>query len=88
MTQREILNLNNLKVAELKPNMFLHIHAKDGFIITAFKEGDDITKYVGSVCYYMSIKNEYPDYRVITADMHNNYVNMRNSAIKEKQNKR
>lgn len=88
MTQREILNLNNLKVAELKPNMFLHIHAKDGFIITSYKEGDNIEKYVGSVCYYMPIKDEYPDYRVITTDMHNNYENMRNTAIKEKQNKR
>lgn len=88
MTQRDILNLNNLKVAELKPNMFLHIHAQDGYIVTSYKEGDDISKYIGSVCYYMPIKDEYPDYRVITVEMHNNYVNMRDIAIKDKQNKR
>ena len=71
MTQQEILNLNNLKIAEVKPNMFLHIHAEDGYRITTWNDGDDIKRYVGSVCMYMPIREDYDGtYRVITVAEH------------------
>jgi hypothetical protein len=71
MTQQEILNLHNLKIAEVKPNMFVHIHAEDGFIITNWKEGDEIEHYSGSPCMWMPIRDEYAgDFRIITIEEH------------------
>ena len=87
MTQREILNLNNLKVAELKPNMFLHIHAKDGYMITPYFDGMDIKNYESGECYYMPIENEYPDYRVITKQEDEQYAGLRDKILME-ENKR
>jgi hypothetical protein len=71
MTQEQILKMDNLKVAEVKPNMFVHIHAKDGYIITAWGEQEDIKEYSGSVCMYMPIRDNYDDdYRTITVAEH------------------
>jgi hypothetical protein len=71
MTQQEILNLPNLKIAEVKPNMFVHIHAEDGFIITTWKEGDDIMHYSGTPCMWMPIRDEYAgEFRTITVEEH------------------
>lgn len=71
MTQQEILNLPNLKIAELRTGMFLHIHAADGYMITSWHEGDDIKDYSGSFCMWMPIRDNYDgDYRVITKQEH------------------
>ena len=32
--------------------------------------GEDIKEYSGSVCAYMPIRDEYPEYRVIGVDEH------------------
>ena len=79
MTQQELLNLSNLKVAEVKPNMFLHIHAQDGYMITPYFDGMDIKNYESGECYYMPIENEYPAYRVITAEEDKVYSNLRDN---------
>lgn len=71
MTQEQILKMEHLKVAEVKPNMFVHIHAEDGYIITAWGENEDIKDYSGSVCMYMPIRDSYDDdYRTITVAEH------------------
>lgn len=71
MTQEQILKLEHLKVAEIKPGMFLHIHAEDEYRITSWKEDDDIKHYSGSICIYMPIKDNYDDdFRVITLAEH------------------
>ena len=71
MTQEQILKMEHLKVAEVKPNMFVHIHANDGYIITAWGEHEDIKEYSGSVCMYMPIRDSYDDdYRTITVAEH------------------
>ena len=71
MTQEQILKMEHLKVAEVKPNMFVHIHAEDGYIITAWGENEDIKDYSGSVCMYMPIRDSYDDdYRTITVTEH------------------
>lgn len=71
MTQDQILKMDHLKVAEVKPNMFVHIHAEDGYIITAWNENEDIKDYSGSVCLYMPIRDSYDDdYRTITEAEH------------------
>ena len=57
MTQQEILNLPNLKIAEVKPNMFVHIHTEDGFVITTWNEGDEIEHSSGSPCMWMPIRD-------------------------------
>lgn len=72
MTQDQILKMDHLMVAEVKPNMFVHIHAEDGYIITAWNENEDIKDYSGSVCLYMPIRDSYDDdYRIITVAEHN-----------------
>lgn len=71
MTQEQILKMEHLKVAEVKPNMFVHIHAEDGYIITAWGENEDIKDYSGSVCMYMPIRDSYDDdYKTITVAEH------------------
>lgn len=86
MTQQELLNLNNLEVAEVKPNMFLHIHTKIGYMITPYFDGMDIKNYESGECYYMPIENEYPDYRVITVEEDKVYSNLRDEALKKENN--
>ena len=87
MTQQEILNLDNLKTAEIKPGMFLHIHSNEGYVITDYKEGDDIKTYSSSVCYYMPIKDEYDEtYRTITVEEDERYIELREKAQKEESN--
>lgn len=87
MTQQEILKLENLKVAEIKPNMFLHIHSNDGYVITSWFEGDDIKNYSGSICYYMPIMDNYDDnYRVITSDEHERLEQLQREAFEKEQN--
>ena len=72
MTQEQILKMDNLEVAEVKPGMFVHVHAKDGYRITSYNpETDDIKSYSGSICMYMPIRDSYDDdYRTITVEEH------------------
>lgn len=84
MTQQEILNMPNLKIAEVKPDMFVHVHAEDDYRITSWQEGDDIKNYVGSVCMYMPIRDEYPyNYRTITVAEHEAYEEQARKAVEE-----
>lgn len=69
MLKEELLKLDNLSIAEEKPGYFVHIHTKDGYILTSWN-GEDIKEYSGSVCAYMPIRDEYPEYRVIGVDEH------------------
>lgn len=67
MTKEQILKLDNLSVAEEKPGMFVHIHAKEGYKITSWNENDNIINYTSSICMYMPIRDIYDaEYRVIT----------------------
>lgn len=71
MTQENLLKMDNLKIAEVKPNMFVHVHAKDGYVITSWGEDEDIKNYSGSVCMWMPIRDSYDDdYRTITVAEH------------------
>lgn len=81
MTQKELLNLEHLSIAEVKK--FVHIHTEEGYVMTSWNDGDDVKEYAGSVCYYMPIRNEYEDYRIITLKEHNDLENQRDEAIKE-----
>ena len=69
MLKEELLKLDNLSIAEEKTGYFVHIHTKDGYILTSWN-GEDIKEYSGSVCAYMPIRDEYPEYRVIGVDEH------------------
>ena len=71
MTQENLLKMDHLKIAEVKPNMFVHIHAEDGYVITAWGENEDIKNYSGSICMWMPIRDNYDDdYRTITVAEH------------------
>lgn len=80
MTRQEVLNLDHLAIAEV--TRFLHIHSEKGYVITEWKEGDDIKQYSGSNCYYMPIKDEYPDFRVITLEEDMRLNSEREAAVK------
>ena len=81
MTKQELLSLEHLAIAE--ETKFVHVHTEDGYIMTDWKEDEDILKYVGSECYYMPIREEYPDYRIITVEEHKELEKQRDEAIKK-----
>lgn len=68
MTKQEILNIDNLLIAEEVNGKFIHLHAKDGYYITNYKQGDE--EYYGSVCIYFPIMEEYEDYYTLTEVEH------------------
>ena len=70
MLQKDLLSLEHLKISEVKEGYFLHVHSEDDWMITSWNEGDDIRQYVGFQCLYAPIKEEYPDYRIISKEEH------------------
>ena len=82
MTQKELLSLDHLKIAEVKPGYFLHVHTEDGWVLTDWN-GEDIKEYSGSVCIYAPIKDEYNDYYIVTSEAHNSYMESQRKAIEE-----
>lgn len=87
MTRDQILNMPHLKVAEVKPNMFVHVHVEDGYMITAWSENEDIKDYSASVCMYMPIRDNYPgEYRVITIEEHQEFERLQNEAFAAENN--
>lgn len=89
MTQEQILKMDNLKVAEVRPNMFVHVHAKDGYVITSWGEHEDIKDYSGSICMYMPIRDSYDnDYRTITIEEHKVLETKAKEAIEAEMKKR
>lgn len=85
MTRQELLSLDHLAIAEV--TKFVHIHTEEGWYMTEWKDGDDIKEYSGSVCYYMPIREDYADYRVITAEEHNELEKQREIAVEEENKK-
>lgn len=86
MTKQELLSLEHLAVAE--ETKFIHLHTEKGYHITNWFEGDDILEYSGGVCYYMPIRDEYPNYRIITDEEHNMLVEQRNKKYEEEEKER
>lgn len=85
MTRQELLSMDHLAIAEV--TKFVHIHTEEGWYMTEWKDGDDIKEYSGSVCYYMPIREDYADYRVITAEEHNELEKQREIAVEEENKK-
>jgi hypothetical protein len=86
MTKQEILEIPNLAVAEEITGKFVHIHAEYTHRITCWKETDDIKDYIGSVCVYFPIKDEYPEtYRTITKEEHEILLEKQRNEIEKKQ---
>ena len=85
MTKQELLSMDHLAIAEV--TKFIHIHTEEGWYMTEWKDGDDIKEYSGSVCYYMPIREDYADYRVITAEEHNELEKQREIAVEEENKK-
>ena len=82
MTREELLSLDHLAIAEV--TKFVHIHTEDGYIMTDWVEGDDIMEYSGSACYYMPIRENYTDYRIITLAEHTELEKQREEAVELK----
>lgn len=87
MTQENLLKIEHLKIAEVKPNMFVHIHAEDEYIITSWSEDEDIKNYSGSVCMWMPIRDNYDDdYRTITVAEHEELEKRQREAFEAENN--
>lgn len=82
MTRQELFSLDHLAIAEV--TLFVHIHTEEGYVMTDWVEGNDIMEYNGSPCYYMPIKDDYADFRIITLDEHIELENQRDKAIELK----
>ena len=83
MTQKELLSLEHLKIAEVKEGYFLHVHTEDGYFLTSWKEGDNVKNYSGAICIYAPIMDNYPDYRIIRSDEHKNLENQKEELEKK-----
>ena len=80
MTQKELLALPHLAIAEVNEK-WVHIHTEEGFYITDFdQEKGDINEYSDFTCMYSTINTEeYPEYYIITEVEHlTNEENKRN----------
>lgn len=88
MTQEQLLKMEHLKIAEVKPGMFVHIHAEDGYIITSWGEHEDIKEYSGSTCMWMPIRDSYDDdYRTITQAEHEEFERRQREVIENEMNR-
>lgn len=87
MKQEELLKLDHLKAAEVKPGMFVHVDTEDEYRITSWKEGDDIKNYSGARCMYLPIRESYEvDYRIITLSEHEALEKRAHEAIEAEMN--
>ena len=88
MTQEQLLKMDHLKIAEVKPGMFVHVHAEDGYVITAWGDNEDIKEYSGAVCMWMPIRDSYDDdYRTITVAEHEEFERRQREAIEKEMNR-
>lgn len=88
MTQEQILKMEHLSIAEVKPGKFVHVHAEEGYRITSWGEDEDIKNYSGSICMYMPIRDSYDDdYRTITVEEHNELERLQRETIEKEMNK-
>lgn len=88
MTQEQILKMEHLSIAEVKPGKFVHVHAEEGYRITSWGEDEDIKNYSGSICMYMPIRDSYDDdYRTITVEEHDELERLQREAIEKEMNK-
>lgn len=83
MTREELLKLEHLEIATV--TKFVHLHTEPGYVITPWFDGMDILEYSGSACYYMPIRDNYVDYRVITEVDHLELEKQRKEAEIEKE---
>ena len=89
MTQEQLLKMEHLKIAEVKPGMFVHIHAEDGYIITPWGEHEDIKDYSGSTCMWMPIRDSYDDdYRTITQAEHEEFERRQREVLEREEKER
>lgn len=88
MTQEQLLKMEHLRIAEVKPGMFVHIHAEEGYIITPWGEHEDIKEYSGSTCMWMPIRDSYDDdYRTITQAEHEEFERRQREVIENEMNR-
>ena len=85
MKFEDLQKIAELEVCEYTGNT-LHLHCKEGFYLTDFT-GEDYLKYADFFCTFLPIKEEYQNYQVVTVEQHNDNLEKRNQAIKDKMEK-
>lgn len=76
MKFEDLQKITELEVCEYTGNT-LHIHCKEGFYLTDFT-GDDF------FCAFLPIKEEYPDYQVITKLQHDENLEKKKEALRKR----
>lgn len=69
MTKEQLMTLEHVEVRETKD--FIHLHTDEGYYITEWQGGDDITDFNASECWYIPLMEEYPNFRVLNAEEYN-----------------
>lgn len=87
MTQKELLSLENLKIAEVKPGYFLHVHTNEGFYLTDWNK-EDIKQFHASVCMYAPIRDTYNDYYIIDQSEYDQLKEEQQKAFEEEMKER
>ena len=83
MKFEDLQKIEALEVCEYTGNT-LHLHCKQGYYLTEFTE-DDYLKYTDFFCAFLPIKEEYPNYQVLTIEQHNDNLEKRKKAIKDEE---
>lgn len=85
MKFEDLQKIEALEVCEYTGNT-LHLHCKQGYYLTEFTS-EDYLKYTDFFCAFLPIKEEYPNYQLLTNEQHNENLEKRNQAIKDKMEK-
>lgn len=82
MKQSELKNIEHLSIYEEKPK-FIHLQTEAGYVLTSYKEGEDIKEYHSTVCCYTPYREDYPDYRTVTVAEDLEYKQLRDEALEK-----
>lgn len=83
MKFEDLQKIAELEVCEYTGNT-LHLHCKEGYFLTDFID-EDYKEYNDFFCTFLPIKEEYPNYQVLTIEQHNENLEKRTQAIKDEQ---
>jgi hypothetical protein len=81
MKFEDLKKLPHILICEYTGNT-LHLHTEEGYYLTDFNN-EDYLNYDDFFCTFLPIKEEYPNFQVITEEIHNANVEKRNALLEE-----
>lgn len=83
MKFEDLQKIEALEVCEYTGNT-LHLHCKQGYYLTEFTGDDDYLKYTDFFCTFLPVKEEYPNYQVITKLQHDENLEKKKEALRKR----